>query len=96
MSSIAVIPPGFTAVMVAAATALVLLAVLAVQRLRGRPLRGPLAALLATLLLLGCILAGDQWRFRVEGLRAALVLADAWAAVWPPLAAAIWWLGRRR
>lgn len=95
MSSIAVIPPGFTATMVVAATALALLAALVVQRLRSQALRGAFLALAATVVLLGLILLADAFRFRFEGLRAALSFADSWALAWPPLAAAIWWASRR-
>ncbi len=95
MSSIAVFPPGFTAALVVMGTGLVLMVALAVLWLRGKALRGPIAALLATLVLFGLLVAADVWRFRAEAIGGLLRLADDWAFAWPGLAAAIWFVARR-
>ncbi|MCU0987471.1 MAG: hypothetical protein MUC89_21475 [Acetobacteraceae bacterium] len=96
MSSVNVIPAGFTALMAMASIAIVLGLAILVQRWRGRSMRGPLAAFIATALAYGLLVAADAMRHRWPAATEALRLADTWVVAWVPVALAVWWAAARR
>lgn len=96
MSSVNVVPAGFTAVMAMAGIAVALGLAILVQRWRGRSMRGPLAAFIATALAYGVLVAADALRHRWPAAAEGLRLADTWVFAWVPAALAIWWAAGRR
>jgi hypothetical protein len=96
MSSVNVLPVGFTALMAMTVMTLAVGVAVLVQRVRRKPLRGPLVAFVATALAyLGLVIA-DQVRFSAPGAAGLLRLADDWALAWAPVAALLWWLAGPR
>jgi multisubunit Na+/H+ antiporter MnhB subunit len=96
MSSINVLPPGFSGFLVMTALVVALAVALLIQRGRRRPLRGPLAAFIATALAYGGLVLADAMRFRWPVADALLRLADTWAPAWAAVALAVWWAASRR
>jgi hypothetical protein len=96
MSSVTVLPVGFSGFLVMTGLAVALAVAILVQRARGRPLRGPLAAFAATALAYGVLVLADALRFRVPAAAALLQLADTWSPAWAAVAALVWWGASRR
>lgn len=96
MSSISVLPPGFSGFLVMTGFAVALAIAILVQRGRGRPVRGPLAAFVATALAYGLLVLADALRFRVPAAADLLRLADTWAPAWAAVVALLWWGAARR
>jgi len=96
MSSINVLPPGFAGFLVMTGWTVALAVAILVQRGRGRPLRGPLAAFIATALAYALLVVADAMRLRWPVADALLRLADTWAPAWAAVAVAIWWAAARR
>lgn len=96
MSSVSVIPAGFTALMAMAGIAVLLGLAILVQRWRGRPMKGPLAAFIATALAYGGLVALDALRHRWPPGAEVLRAADSWVLAWVPAALAVWWAAARR
>jgi hypothetical protein len=96
VSSVNVLPAGFTALMAMAGIAVVLGLAILVQRWRGRSMRGPLSAFIATALAYGLLVALDAMRHRWPAAAEALRLADTWVLAWVPASLAAWWAAVRR
>lgn len=91
MSSVNVLPVGFSGFLVMTALVVALAVMLLIQRGRRRPLRGPFAAFAATAVAYGVLVLADALRFRFPAAAALLRMADTWAPAWAAVAALVWW-----